>query len=803
MVNSSIWIYSKTGSLLGTYNSAAFFDSPSGWYVSDPQVKYDPSTGRWFVSAMAFEAGTSPFPGGYVYLAISTSGDPLGTWNVYTVDSNNSEIVYDQPMFSITQDKIIITWDDYKGSFAASSYIGQETWVIQKSQVLSGSSSPLMDSLFGAPDPTRWRLYPVTENTEINTGYLVYNTFNASAGLITVTGTPANSDVTYSQDNLAITQTNNPPSASQPGLPSSIDTDSAAFISGVYFNGYIWVGGNDGCIPSSDSVERSCLRLIEISLNGTSPSILEDFDASSYGTYLYYPGISADTSGDVIISFTESSSSIYPGSYVIVQPAGSPAGYLSNPIATQLGQTTYNNDQGVCGGTSGSPSRWGDYSGAALDPSNTNNVWVASEYASNSVLSETDGCSWSTQISQVSFSTATAPAQYFPLSPTRICDTRPTAPKNQCTGKTLGPNSVLTVSVAGQASIPTSGVTAIVANLTAVDTTATSYLTVYPAGNSPPLASNLNWMAGETIPNLVTVQLGTSGEIDIYNHAGSVDVIVDVEGYYAQSTTSAGLFNPISPLRVCDTRATAPQNQCTGKTLSPNSVLNVKITPQGSLPASGIEAIAANVTAVGPTAPAGGYLTVYPEGTTQPLASNLNFSYDETIANRVVVPINQSTGEISIYNYTGYTNVIIDINGWFTNSSLSTGYKFSSISPVRICDTRSASTGVIPNQCNTGSNGILGPGSTLNVQVSSVDGIPSQNIFGVVANVTVTQTTAVSYLTIYPTGQTRPLASDINWYPNETIANLTLVELSTSGAFSAYNAAVYTQVIVDVVGWYS
>jgi hypothetical protein len=50
-----------------------------------------------------------------------------------------------------------------------------------------------------------------------------------------------------------------------------------------------------------------------------------------------------------------------------------------------------------------------------------------------------------------------------------------------------------------------------------------------------PTASDLNWAAGTTIPNLVVAEVGTNDQISIYNNAGSVDVIVDIEGYYSAS----------------------------------------------------------------------------------------------------------------------------------------------------------------------------------------------------------------------------------------------------------------------------
>lgn len=74
--------------------------------------------------------------------------------------------------------------------------------------------------------------------------------------------------------------------------------------------------------------------------------------------------------------------------------------------------------------------------------------------------------------------------------------------------------------------------TAVVLNVTVTNPTAGSYLTVWPDGTSRPLASDLNYVPQLTVPNLVVVELGPNGAVDLYNAAGSVDVIVDVVGWY-------------------------------------------------------------------------------------------------------------------------------------------------------------------------------------------------------------------------------------------------------------------------------
>src|SRR5580692_12930073 len=105
---------------------------------------------------------------------------------------------------------------------------------------------------------------------------------------------------------------------------------------------------------------------------------------------------------------------------------------------------------------------------------------------------------------------------YIPLPPARICDTRAASVSgvtDQCTGKTLGAASTLTVQATGEGGVPSAGVSAVVANVTVTDTTSAGFLTVWPTGQAQPLASNLNWTAGATVANLVTLPVSSSGQI--------------------------------------------------------------------------------------------------------------------------------------------------------------------------------------------------------------------------------------------------------------------------------------------------
>ena len=151
------------------------------------------------------------------------------------------------------------------------------------------------------------------------------------------------------------------------------------------------------------------------------------------------------------------------------------------------------------------------------------------------------------------------------------------------------------------------GATAVVANITVTNPTTPSYLTAWPAGTPRPLASNLNFTAGQTVPNLVTVPLSATGALDLYNRAGTTDVIVDVTGYYGPGTGPARGWAspPLSPhasVTPGRRRSGGAADQCTGKTpgAGANSeTLTVQVTGNGGVP-TGATAVVANITVTNP-----------------------------------------------------------------------------------------------------------------------------------------------------------------------------------------------------------
>jgi outer membrane protein assembly factor BamB len=368
------------------------------------------------------------------------------------------------------------------------------------------------------------------------------------------------------------------------------------------------------------------------------------------------------------------------------------------------------------------------------------------------------------------------PVAYTAVTPVRLMDTR-------ISGGPLGAGRTRNLTVAGVTPGALAGAAAVVLNVTATNTTATSFLTVYPAGNARPNASNLNWKAGKTVPNLVEVPVGAGGAVTFHNQFGLTDVVVDLEGYFALPSGTAGQEVALTPARITDTRSGSGQPNA-GSKLGAGGSLDIQVKGAGGVPSTGVSAAVLNVTVTNTTAVS--YLTAWPAGATRPAASNLNWVAGQTVPNRVIVPVGTG-GKVSVYNRFGAADVIVDVSGYFTDAT-ATGKLFVPQIPHRIADTRGTAT--------------LGQARTFTLQVGGVSGVPA-TASAVILNVTVTNTTRPGFLTVYPSTATRPTTSDLNWTAGLTVPNLVVATLGSTGAISFYNSAGSTDVVVDLLGYFN
>lgn len=363
--------------------------------------------------------------------------------------------------------------------------------------------------------------------------------------------------------------------------------------------------------------------------------------------------------------------------------------------------------------------------------------------------------------------------EFYPLTPKRLLDTRTTS--------ALGAGGTVDVVVAGGSSTVPANAIAVVLNVTGVSPSQATFLTVYPAGSARPTASNVNPAANDVVPNLATVKVGNGGAVTLYNEVGTTHALVDVMGYFLPDDggSAGGRFVGQTPSRVLDTRNTGIIGARDSRTITVDATATAAVL---------------NVTTNAPTAPS--FLTVFPTGESVPVASNLNFAKDQTIANLVVVKLNG--GQATIYNDAGSTHVIVDVVGVFKAATGPTdnGGRFVPIAPARAYDSRNPTIQGLPNTP-------VGAGAIRDLGVPGLLNAYPFEYKGFIGNVTVTNTSAASFLTVYPAGTGTPLASNLNWLAGETRPNQVMIGTDQFGFNSFYNEAGTTDIVVDVAGYFT
>ncbi len=337
-------------------------------------------------------------------------------------------------------------------------------------------------------------------------------------------------------------------------------------------------------------------------------------------------------------------------------------------------------------------------------------------------------------------------AGYTPVTPLRVLDTRHATGIGTTTPVAAGKDIV--VQVSGKGGVPASA-SAVVVNVTAVSPTGAGFLTVYADGTNQPTTSSLNYATGQTVPNLVTTRI-TDGKIRIHvSGSGTVHVLADLEGYYADSGNG---YAATGPTRVLDTRKAIGVS--TKTPLPAGGTITLSLA--GRVPA-GVTAVAMNLTETGATG--NGVLTAYPAGSSLPTASNLNYATGQTLANEVIVPVVDDKVQIH-ESGKGSVSVIADLAGYYGSSA--TDY-FVPYSPLRMADSRKGTGGATVATAST----------TEELSDQVVPYVSDAAVY----NLTETQPTSSGYLTLFKGGTSTPTASDINFTPGMTRANMVTTPL--------------------------
>ncbi|GCE75026.1 hypothetical protein [Cellulomonas biazotea] len=391
------------------------------------------------------------------------------------------------------------------------------------------------------------------------------------------------------------------------------------------------------------------------------------------------------------------------------------------------------------------------YGYADTDPDDAPGVWLG-----NAV----DLGVWSVRM--------TKPGRFVPVEPTRVIDTREDAEGPVGPGE----NAVFLLD-----ELP-DNTSAVVLNLTTTQGSApTSFVSWQPyrfAGE--PSTSVINSTAGRDVANLVTVPVSRfteSGkyELVLYNDAGWTHLVADIQGYYTSDPAGAG-FEPVTPTRVLDTRASAP--------VGAHGTRRLDLAGPGTQ--APVDAVAAAVTVTSTEATAAtSYVSAYPSDAVDgPSTSVLNAYRGDDVPNLAVVPLG-ADGSITLYNDQGSTHLVVDVVGWYVASGGADFYP------------------VVPRRAD--GSGLLGAGATTGFDGDAIPAVVRADATAMAVNLTTAGTAVPSYLTVHPTGGVRPFTSSANARPGADVATGVLTGLGPG--FSVYNDRGDLQALVDVYGWFA
>ena len=245
---------------------------------------------------------------------------------------------------------------------------------------------------------------------------------------------------------------------------------------------------------------------------------------------------------------------------------------------------------------------------------------------------------------------------FYPLPPCRVADTRKSN-FPQGLGPpflTSGQERAFPILNATTCNIPPTGVAAYSLNFSVVPHGSLFYMTVWPTGQTRPVVSTLNDIPGQIIANAAIVVAGTGGNVSVYP-TNDTDLVIDINGYFATAGPGGLSLYGVQPCRVIDTRKVGAGNPFSG-TLSPP----VDVVDAGCAASSLAQAYVFNASVV----PVGalGYLTLWPDGATQPLVSTLNALDGSISSNMAIVP--STNGKVDAFA-SGITQLILDISSYF------------------------------------------------------------------------------------------------------------------------------------------
>lgn len=407
-INGGYAVYNRNGSLATSaiaddsfWLNAGISSALVNQGLSDPRVKYDTLSGRWFASEITLGSATATTNfNNSVLVAVSNTSNPLDGWKATSFNVAGATRFNDYPTLSVDANAVYIGTNDFNP--AGTAYIGSTLTSIPKSSLLAATPTTTGATTFlqNTSSPTMGFTPQVPTNS--GTGYTGTKIVSISATAFNQVQVTPISNTAGPGALLGLASTVNiafdsqSPAAAQPNGTRNIDTLDDRFSGTIYQVGNKIYAANT--IASAGGGNAVVHWLV---LDATTNAVLQEGTLTDGTRDLWQPSIAANSFGDVVIGFNKSGADLNISSFAAV--GHTVGGVLSFGAHTLLKTSSVNNY--TDGFASTNPDRWGDYSATMVDPNDPFTFWTIQEYAAGTTI-------WGTQISAINVGVVPEPASW-------------------------------------------------------------------------------------------------------------------------------------------------------------------------------------------------------------------------------------------------------------------------------------------------------------------------------------------------------------------------------------------------------